>query len=407
MLSPLEKIPLEELQIRWARLRHIVQENLPQVQGLLVFSRTNIYRLSGHWADGAFWLPLESEPLLLIRKGMHRAKLESPIKQIHSFRFYKDIPKVFSEYGISLPDIVAVEMSGLTWLQGQKLVKHIPDKEFVSCDQALNKARSVKTDWELEKIRLAGQRHHTCIYERLPHKIEPNMNEREIAIEIWKEFYAEGHQGLIRTKAQSQEMYLGAIAAGDSGIYPTAINGPLGIRGMHPAVPHMGYAGKVWLEKEILTVDTIFALEGYYTDKTQLFWADKKKNLPGTIDAAQRFCLDLHKWLAVNLYPGKMVSELYNYSVELASKQGWSEGFMGLNGNKVAFIGHGIGLFVDDWPPLAKKMNIPLEKNMVIAIEPKIGIPEVGMVGIENTFLVTENGGESLTGDVFDIICIE
>jgi len=44
---------------------------------------------------------------------------------------------------------------------------------------------------------------------------------------------------------------------------------------------------------------------------------------------------------------------------------------------------------------------------MTIAVEPKIGIPGFGMVGLENTFEVTSEGGHSLTGAATGIICVE
>ncbi|MGC8767948.1 M24 family metallopeptidase [Calditerrivibrio sp.] len=59
---------------------------------------------------------------------------------------------------------------------------------------------------------------------------------------------------------------------------------------------------------------------------------------------------------------------------------------------------------IDEYPVIAKGFDDPLEENMVMAIEPKKGIENVGMVGIENTFLVTAKGGISITGNDYDII---
>ena len=64
-------------------------------------------------------------------------------------------------------------------------------------------------------------------------------------------------------------------------------------------------------------------------------------------------------------------------------------------------------LTIDGWPVLAKGFDTPLEAGMTLALEPKFGIAGVGMVGVENTFEVTENGGVCLTGDNYEIICLE
>lgn len=70
---------------------------------------------------------------------------------------------------------------------------------------------------------------------------------------------------------------------------------------------------------------------------------------------------------------------------------------MGLGENAVPFLGHSLGLTIDEYPAIAEGFDMPLEKGMVVALEPKIGIPGFGMVGVEDTFEVTEAGGCVLT----------
>ncbi|MFA7468646.1 MAG: M24 family metallopeptidase, partial [Desulfotomaculaceae bacterium] len=62
----------------------------------------------------------------------------------------------------------------------------------------------------------------------------------------------------------------------------------------------------------------------------------------------------------------------------------------------VPFVGHGVGTELDEWPVLAKGFKIPLEEGMVLALEPKFVFPE-GAVGIEDTFVVRDNGLENIT----------
>jgi Xaa-Pro dipeptidase len=80
---------------------------------------------------------------------------------------------------------------------------------------------------------------------------------------------------------------------------------------------------------------------------------------------------------------------------------------MGLGDNKVQFLGHGIGLVIDEQPVLASRFDEPLQEGMTIAVEPKIGLPGIGMVGVENTFEVTHDGGKCITGDRFDLLCVD
>lgn len=188
MYEALERLPLGEHQRRVAAcLEHLaVQE--PESSGVLVFSRMNIYYLTGTWGNGALWIPREGRPLLLCRKGRERAELESPVKNIVSFRSNSEIPGLAREHGTPLGKVVAVEMNGLPWGMGRKLEQTLAGMDLVSGDEALARTRAVKSEWELAKLRLTGARHHECLTELLPERIHPGMTEREIALAVWEVF---------------------------------------------------------------------------------------------------------------------------------------------------------------------------------------------------------------------------
>ncbi len=407
MFEAMEIIPLEELEGRWKRLRSLLEEEQPLSGGIMVFSRVLIYWCTGHFGSGTFWLPKEGEPFLFIRKGIDRAKLESSVKNIFPYRSYSEIKDILEEHGENLPEVFSVEMGGLSWNMGKLVEKKFSSHTLLSGDRILSRARAVKTSWELEKMSLAGERHFKGIYEMASTRIRPLMSEREMAIAIFNIYFDLGHCGIIRMQGMGEELFMGHVCAGDSGNYPTCFNGPVGARGIHPAMPHFGYHGKVWNKGEVLMVDTVFSLEGYFTDKSQVFFAGRSSQIPDGVKRAQDFCIEIQNRCAEMLKPGTTPSELYEFAISMARKKGFEEGFMGLEGNKVPFIGHGIGLYLDEWPPIARGFKEGFEENMVIALEPKIGIEGVGMVGVENTFCVTPQGGRCLTGDKFDIICVE
>ncbi|RQV96968.1 M24 family metallopeptidase, partial [bacterium] len=98
------------------------------------------------------------------------------------------------------------------------------------------------------------------------------------------------------------------------------------------------------------------------------------------------------------LRPGNIPEVIYETIMDSLTP-GFKENFMGYGNRSVKFLGHGIGLTVDELPVLAAGFNEPLEENMVFAVEPKKGIAGIGMVGIENTFVVTPDGGRFITGN--------
>jgi len=406
LFMPMEMMPKSELDIRLKRVRKLLSEHVPDAGGLLVFSRVNIYYLTGHMANGVLWVPLQGEPVLMCRRGEARARLESPMKNICSFRSYGDVPGLAADAGSPLTERTAAEMGGLPWNLSQLLTSRLPEVEFLPGDKVLTLARAVKTEWELTKMRLAGQRHSRSLQEILPGKISPGMTEYEIGIAVWEVFFSQGHQGILRMGAYGEEIFLGHVAAGESGNFPSVFNGPVGIRGMHPAAPHMGYAGSVWQQGDPLILDVGFFLEGYNSDKTQLYFSKDNGKISDDALRAHDFCVEMQAWLSENLKPGAIPSELYRHCVQQAEKQGYAEGFMALEPNKVVFLGHGIGLAIDEYPVLAKGFDAPLETGMTLALEPKFGIPGYGMVGVENTFEVTDTGGKCLTGDDYSPVYV-
>ena len=75
-----------------------------------------------------------------------------------------------------------------------------------------------------------------------------------------------------------EEVFLGHISVGDSANYPSVFNGPVGLRGVHPAAPYMGSADVRWTRGKPLTIDNGFTLAGYMTDKTQVYWLGNKRD---------------------------------------------------------------------------------------------------------------------------------
>jgi len=371
-----------------------------------VFSRLNIYYFSGSFASGVFWLPLDGEPILFCRRGDERAKIESAIKLIYSFNSYRDIATILSDLGSFLPDVVAAEMNGLSWALSNSLKKHLSSHHFVPADQIIRICRAKKSEWELNILREAGSRHCRCLTKLLPPYLYEGISELEIYHKISELFFSEGHGGILRMENYGEEGYLGHVSVGDSANYPNAFNGPVGLKGVHPATPYMGSAEIKWTSGKPLIIDNGFTWKGYITDKTQVYWLGDKKHIPMNALKAHEFCIDLQAEIAKILRPGIPPSEIWNLCLTEVGNSEWSEGFMGYKKNKVYFVGHGIGLAIDEYPVLASGFDLPLEEGMTLAIEPKIGIPGFGMVGVENTFEVTTAGGKCLTGGKFDIITV-
>ncbi len=407
VLDALETLPLSECEARCNRCRELLARLQPEADGLLLSDKVHIYYLTGTLGTGLFWLPLEGEPVLMLRKGTERARAESPWRHILPFVSYREIPALAAEAGSPLGKVLAVDKDNFSWTMAEMLQKRLPNCRYVAADQVLNRARAVKSPWEQERMRACGEIHAEVYDYVLPELFCAGMSEQELACTYITEVMSRGCDGLCRMRGHGEEMFFGYASAGTSGLYPTPYNGPLGCRGLHPAVPFLGTRERLWEKNQILSLDMGCQKQGYHTDRTQVYWSGHPSAIPAELDRAQKICRDILCATLELLRPGVTPATLWHNALDMAGKAGARESFMGLGRDQVPFLGHGIGLVLDEWPAIARSFNEPLTEGMAIALEPKISVPGQGMAGIEHTYLVQTDGPEPLTGTEMDMICLE
>jgi len=432
-----EKLPYAESQNRIQKIKQCLNTKFPHLEGIFVFSKINIYYLTGTLANGILWLPQSNDPILFVRKGAERAQLESPIKNIMSYRSYSDIIQLCNDAQNPLPKnkTLGVDMTTLPWNLAILLQQKLTEYSFVNVDSVFSYVRSRKSEFELTKIREAGKRHSLALEQILPFHmkealsqgktihhfiadfdkaltskyetlINKTLSERDIALLCMNIFMEMDHGGLMRMSANGEEMFMGHVSSGDSGNFPHFSNVPMGFRGVHPALPCLG-SHKIWEKHTPLIVDMAFNYQAYCTDKTQSYFYGTPKDLPDIAKKAYECCQNIHNMALEELKSGNIPAQIWEKSLNIAKKFDFSDNFMGYKMNAVPFLGHGIGLVIDEQPVIAKGFNEPLETNMVIAIEPKIGIPNFGMLGIENTIEITDNGAVNLSSENDSLIFID
>lgn len=389
-------IPEKEIEKRVSSLQaKLGESNLP---GCLILDKINIFYYSGTMQNGALFIPDSGDPVFFIRRSLEMGKQESPLKNLIQFKRFKDIPPALKAYGYDFSRLGIDENT--TPLRLFKMLKEaLPATTFSDFGFALTEIRSVKSAYEIAQIREAGKRHET-VYAIIPDLIHEGMTEWELGTLIVCEMLKLGSMGIARMAGFNSELFGGNICFGESGNHPSAFDGPGGITNKSPAFPFLG--GDERLKSgDIIYIDTGFGYNGYYTDKTRIFSLGKPRQ--EAMDA-HATCLAIQKKIQELLKPGELPSRIFEQIYdEIIVPESFESNFMGFGGNQVRFLGHGIGLVIDEFPALTKKIDYPLKENMVIAVEPKKGIKGVGLVGIENTFQVTPEGGKRLTPGLDEI----
>jgi Xaa-Pro aminopeptidase len=223
--------------------------------------------------------------------------------------------------------------------------------------------------------------------------IREGMTELDLAGRVEAEARRRGHQGVVRMRMWGGELFYGHLLAGPSAAVPSYLASPTGGTGAGPAVAQGAGFAKIRPHQPIL-LDYVFAWQGYIADHTRIFAIGE---LPNDLMRAHQAMLDLQAVLKQQARPGVNAGDLYDAAIQWAADKGYGNWFMGADDQRIRFIGHGVGLELDEYPFLAQGQDMPLEKNMTIALEPKLIIPGKGVVGIENTHIVTDDGLEQIT----------
>jgi Xaa-Pro dipeptidase len=387
-----KKVPITELKNRMKSFRKRMDTSSPEWEIAVIFSKINLYYFTGTMQDGMLIIPKNGDAIFWVRRSYERALDESLFSNIEPMNSFRDAAKSISK----LPDTVYLETEVVPLALYQRLQKYFPFKNVRSADAQICAVRAIKSEYELSLTREAGRIHQHVLEDLVPEMLYEGMSETDLATELFSVLVKEGHHGLCRFGMFDTEMFLGNVCFGESSIYPSYFNGPGGNYGMSPAVPLIGSRDRKLRKGDLVFIDVGCGVEGYNTDKTTTYMFGS--SLPQYAIDAHNKCVDIQNEAASMLKPGAIPSEIYNSIMNKLDSE-FLQNFMGFGNRKVKFLGHGVGLLIDELPVIAEGFDEPLQEGMVFALEPKKGIKNIGMVGIENTFIVTAEGGECITGD--------
>jgi Xaa-Pro aminopeptidase len=386
------KVPQTELTARMSALRARMDQDCPEWQLIAIFSKINQFYFTGTMQDGMLLIPRNASAIYWVRRSLERALNESTFADIRPMNSFRDAAEAMAP----LPTTVHLETERVPLAMYQRFNKHFGCSQVASADASISSVRAIKSAYELEKMEKAGVIHQQVLETQLPGLLHEGMSEADLGGALYQNLISSGHHGIARFSMYDTEILLGHICFGESSIYPTYFDGPGGNYGMCPAVPLLGSRQRKLQRGDLVFVDIGCGVDGYHTDKTMTYVY--RGQLPDSAIAIHNKCVQIQNDTAALLKPGAIPAQIYA-SIIAGLDNEFLDGFMGFGSRQARFLGHGIGLYVDEPPVLAKGFDEPLQENMVLAIEPKKGIAGIGMVGTENTFVVTPQGGRCITGN--------
>ena len=376
--------PQEDLEIKWSKIRKMLQS--AEADACLISTNVNIYYLTGQIFTGFVYLAQDGNPLYFVQRPLH-LKGENVI----FIRKPEDIPALLSERNLPLPSTLLLEADQISHSEFLRLEKAFTPQSTGNLTPLLRKIRTIKTPWEIEQMRISAKQHAKA-YQLIPSVFREGMKDIEFQYEIERLMRKNGSLGLFRAFGNNMDIFMGSVLAGKNAETPSPFDFALGGAGLSPCLP-IGASGEEIREGQSIMVDMAGNFTAYLTDMTRVY---AYGSLPDFAYKAHQVSLQMHERLMQEGKAGTACADIYNWTMEIAEKSGFAGNFMGTV-QQAKFVGHGVGLEINEPPVLMGRSKDVLEVGMTIAYEPKFVFPGIGAVGIENTFLVTENGLEKLT----------
>lgn len=385
-----KNVPAPELAARIGKLQQAIAGK--GQDGALILQKTDLFYFSGTSQQGWLYVPVQGKPILMVFKEYQRALTESALEEIVSLVGIKKIPEILANYGYPSPAVLGMELDVLPtnlYFQYQQI---FGKAKIVDISHEVRLVRAVKSEFEIAKMRVSAELSDK-VAARVPELLAIGKSEVALAGELESYARSLGHQGIVRMRMWGSELFYGHLMSGDAAAVPSYLASPTGGAGVSGVIGQGAGFRKIGAREPIL-VDYVFALDGYISDHARIFSIGP---LSDALQQAHAAMLAIQNEIKEQAKPGVITGELYDMMITLAEKKGYRDNFMGVGDRRIRFTGHGVGLELDEYPFIAKGQKLPLQAGMIIALEPKTIFPGVGVVGIENTHLVTDHGLEPLT----------
>ncbi|TCZ73410.1 aminopeptidase P family protein [Paenibacillus albiflavus] len=379
-------------QDRLVRLQQAMKQQ--GISGFIVTQNVDLYYMTGSMQNGNLFVPVDGEPIFYVRRSISRAVTESvyTVEPIGALKTLQQQLSSASSGSEEQPLVLATEFDVLPVAQFQRLQAMFPAAKWVDGSLIIRELRMIKSPHEIAAIKRAASVVERALASGLRH-VRVGMPEFELMAHIEHQLRIQAHAGIMRMRAYNAELITGVVAAGSAAAVPTYFDGPAGGLGLSDASPQSASRRQIQQGEPIL-LDLGCMIDGYVIDQT-------RTAVIGTLPEDLQYAYDVAEAVLrateAKLKPGTPCEELYLDALRQVEDAGLAEHFMGYGENRVKFLGHGIGLEIDELPVLAKGFKYPLESGMVIAIEPKFTFEGRGVVGIENTYLITDDGFEKLS----------
>jgi Xaa-Pro aminopeptidase len=366
---------------------------------VLIIQNVDLFYFSGTLQKGYLFIPAEGEACLFVQKNYERAIHETPLKCVR-LESFKELPALVQDHQLN-GNRVGMELDVIPVSLFYRIKTLFKNWEILDVSSEIKEVRSIKSDFEIEQIHMSG-RIIDEVFSQAWQYIREGVTELAVDGILTSIGRSHGHQGFLRMRGLNQEMMNIHVLSGESGSTHSFCDTPLSGSGLSSAIAQ-GSSRRRILRDQPIVIDYGGGYNGYVTDETRTFVIGRLRDL---LLKAYEVALDITGEMESSVRPGDLPMHIYERALEKSGKAGLGENFMGYGEGKVAFVGHGLGLEINEWPILGRGYRKPLQVGNVFAFEPKFIFPGEGAVGIELDYVVKENGVERVTSFPTELIVL-
>ncbi len=366
---------------------------------VIIMRNVDLFYFTGTAQKGLLVIAPGHPPLLFVEKSVTRARLDTSLDVI-PIRTDRDAGQILAEKKI-LRGQGAMELDMLPVKVYERFKNSVGYNNFVDASLLISELRTIKSPFELEQIKKAGAIFNH-VFARAKEVIREGVSEVEIDADLVAEGRKQGHQGYPRVRGFNQDTLPLCVFSGFSTGISSYFDAPITGVGLTPAMPQGASFLRVERGNPVI-VDYCGCYNGYCSDETRVFTVGEQREIfKKPCEVAREILEDAESFGKA----GVDTTELFNRAMQRVKKAGLENHFMGHGEGQVSFIGHGLGLEMNELPIITARHSRILQEGMVFAYEPKFVFPGEGAVGLELSFIVRKNGLERISDIPLDVVCL-
>ena len=389
--------PKEEIEERLEGLRKRMA-----VEGIgfaVILQNVDLFYFTGTLQKGVLVVPVDTPPLFFVERSLYRATEESPL-EITPIRKDKDVGDILRAKGL-IKGTVSMELDVIPVTLFERWKSILGCENIIDISPLIKDLRLIKSEFEIAQIIKSGQI-MSHVFQKAKEIVKEGMREIDIEAAIIAEGSRAGHQGFLRMRGLNQEMMCGYVTQGYSATIHSRADVPIAGFGITHAIAQGASIQKVTKGIPII-IDYGGGYNGYITDETRVYALGELKDI---FLKGYRVAREIVEETMSFAREGVDATEIFVKALDRAKEAKLEQYFMGHSEGQVSFVGHGLGLEINELPVITPRHKTILKEGMVFAFEPKFIIPNEGAVGIEVDFIVRKDGLQRVTGSPIDIIYV-